>query len=252
MSDDPMTASTILINSDLGEGIGLHSFGHDEALMPHLDLANVACGFHAGDPAIMDETVRLAVEHGVGVGAHPGYPDLVGFGRRTMALTAEEVEQLVRYQTGALRAFLDKHGAPLRHIKPHGSLYGMIARDPELMRAVARVAKTYHVPVLGMAGTAHEEVAAAEDVEFIPELYVDLDYDEEGRLVILRRPLPKSPEEVTERIRHALATGRVRTTAGNEIDVPFRSICIHSDTDVCVEIAQATRAAVDNAGAPSA
>ena len=248
MSNTNMNNRHIAINSDMGEGIGLHRFGYDAELMPLLDAANVACGFHAGDPAIMDETVRLAVAHGVQVGAHPGLPDLVGFGRRAMAMTADEVEQIVRYQAGALRAFLDAHDAPLTHIKPHGSLYGMVARDPELMRAVTRVAKTYGVAVYGMAGTSHEDVCASEGVEFVPELYVDLDYDEEGRLVILRRPIPKRPEEVSERIRHALETGRVRTTAGNEIEIPFRSICVHSDTEGCVEIVEAARAAL-NAGA---
>ena len=247
MSTARMNQNRIRINSDMGEGIGLHSFGFDAELMPLIDAANIACGFHAGDPAIMDATVRLAVEHGVAIGAHPGLPDLVGFGRRPMTMSPDEVEQIVRYQTGALKAFLDAHDAPLSHIKPHGSLYGMVARDAELMRAVVRVARTYGAAVYGMAGTAHQQVAEAEGVEFVPELYVDLDYDEEGRLVILRRPIPKHPDEVAERIRHALATGQVRTTAGNEIEVPFASICVHSDTEGCVEIARAARTAVDTA-----
>src|SRR3954453_630380 len=129
------TPSRVLLNSDMGEGLGLHAFGHDEELMRIIDVANVACGYHAGDPDVMDRTVDLESENGVAVGAHPGLPDVVGFGRRRMALTPEEVESMILYQTGALTAFLGKHGLELNHIKPHGSLYGMLAADEELMRA---------------------------------------------------------------------------------------------------------------------
>ena len=239
-----MLPDDVLVNSDMGESLGLHSFGHDADLMPLLDVANVACGFHSGDPTVMDETVRLAAEHGVAVGAHPGLPDLVGFGRREMKLTPDEVESIIRYQVGALRGFLAKYDLPLNHIKPHGSLYGMLARDESLMAAAARVARTEGVPVYGMAGTAHERVAEAEGVAFVPELYVDLDYNAEGGLVILRRTIPLYTQVVAERVRRALTTGTVEADDGTELRIPFRSICIHSDTENCAAIAAAVRATI--------
>lgn len=239
-----MSVADVLVNSDMGESLGLHSFGHDADLMPLIDVANVACGFHSGDPTAMDETVRLAAEHGVAVGAHPGLPDLVGFGRREMKLTPDEVESIIRYQVGALRGFLAKYDLPLNHLKPHGSLYGMLARDETLMAAAARVAKTEGVPIYGMAGTAHERVAEAEGVEFVGELYVDLDYNAEGGLIILRRPIPRDPLVVAERVRRVLTTGAVDADDGTELRIPFRSICIHSDTANCVDIARAVRDAI--------
>jgi UPF0271 protein len=149
----PGNSGRVFVNSDMGEGLGLHEFGNDEELMRIIDVANVACGYHAGDPDVMDRTVALAAEHGVAVGAHPGLPDLVGFGRRRMVLTPEEVESIILYQTGALTAFIAKHGLELNHIKPHGSLYGMLAGDEELMQAAAGTARQFGVPFYGLAGT---------------------------------------------------------------------------------------------------
>ena len=169
--------NSIEINSDMGEAFGLHSFGNDLALMEIIDVANVACGFHAGDPDTMEETVAAAKAHGVRIGAHPGLPDLTGFGRREMKLTPAEVESIILYQTGALVGFLKKAGLELNHIKPHGSLYGMLSRDPELMRSAAKVAALYEVPMFGLAGTAHESVCAEMGVPFVGELYVDLNYN---------------------------------------------------------------------------
>lgn len=240
------TPRDVLVNSDMGEALGLHAFGHDADLMPLIEVANVACGFHSGDPVTMSETVRLAVEHDVRVGAHPGLPDLVGFGRREMKLTPDEVEALIRYQVGALRGFLAAHDRPLNHIKPHGSLYGMLARDESLMAAAARVAKSEGVAVYGMAGTAHQRVAEAEGVEFVGELYVDLDYNADGGLVILRRPVPRDPQAVADRVRRAITTGVVEADDGTELRIPFQSICIHSDTTNCVEIARAVRETISD------
>lgn len=234
----------ITINSDMGEAFGIHTFGNDAALMPYLDVANVACGFHSGDPTVMDETVALAKEHNVKVGAHPGLPDLVGFGRREMKLFPEEVESIIRYQVGALKGFLDKHDMPLNHIKPHGSLYGMLARDEELMRAATKVAKTYGVPMFGVAGTAHERVCAEEGVEFVGELYVDLNYNAEGVMIIVRRPEHTNPEAAAARVRRVLEDGLVEAVDGTLVNIPFQSICVHSDTPNSPEVAKAVREAV--------
>lgn len=232
----------VSVNSDMGEALGLHSFGNDVPLMPIIDVANLACGFHAGDPATMDETVRLAKQHGVRVGAHPGLPDLVGFGRREMKLSPDEVEGIVRYQVGALSGFLRKHELELSHIKPHGSLYGMLARDPELMLGAVRVAKDYGVPVYGLAGSQHQLVAEREGVDFVGELYVDLDYDAQGGLIILRQPHSTDPAAAAERARRALETGTVLVEGGAELPIEFGSICVHSDTPNAVDVASAVRA----------
>lgn len=229
----------------MGEALGLHTFGNDPALMPVIDVANIACGFHAGDPGAMDTTVFLARDHGVGVGAHPGLPDLVGFGRREMKLTPDEVESLIRYQVGALSGFLRKYDVPLNHIKPHGSLYGMLARDEELMLGAAKVARDYGVPVFGLAGTAHQRVAEREGVEFVGELYVDLDYNSEGGLIILRQPHETDPEAAAARTRRALETGTILSVDGTELAIDFGSICVHSDTANSVDVATAVRAVVD-------
>lgn len=231
----------ILINSDMGEAFGLHSFGNDEALMPLIDVANVACGFHSGEPETMDATVALAKDHGVRVGAHPGLPDLVGFGRREMKVTPAEVESMIRYQVGALIGFLNKYSMPLNHIKPHGSLYGMLSRDEDLMLGAVKVAKTYGVPVFGIAGSAHEIVAEREGVEFIGELYVDLNYNAEGGLIILRRPELTDPAAASARVRRVLEEGVVLADDGTELNIAFGSICVHSDTPNSPDVARAVR-----------
>ncbi|WP_255454026.1 5-oxoprolinase subunit PxpA [Cryobacterium sp. TMS1-13-1] len=238
--------SNITVNSDMGESLGIHSFGNDEALMRLIDVANVACGFHSGDPDAMDATAALAREHGVRVGAHPGLPDLVGFGRREMKLTPDEVESIIRYQVGALVGFLHKYDLPLNHIKPHGSLYGMLARDEALMQGAAKVAKSYGVPIFGLAGSAHQIVAEREGVEFVGELYVDLDYNAEGGLIILRRPENTDPQKASTRVRRVLEDGKVLANDGTVLDIPFGTVCVHSDTPNSPAVAQAVREALGN------
>ena len=240
----PDTTSRVLLNSDMGEGLGLHAFGHDDELMRIIDVANVACGYHAGDPDVMDRTVALAAEHGVAVGAHPGLPDVVGFGRRRMVLSPEEVESMILYQTGALTAFLGKHGVELNHIKPHGALYGMLASDEELMQAAAGTARQFGVPFYGLAGTAHESVCQAMGVEFVAELYVDLNYGPAGELLIQRRPAPADPAAAAERVSRAIAGQPVVAVDGTELHLSFRSICVHSDSPNAPAVASAVRAAL--------
>ncbi|MDQ4504236.1 5-oxoprolinase subunit PxpA [Sinomonas sp. ASV322] len=244
-ADGRPAGSRPTLNSDMGEGFGLHSFGNDEALMKIIDVANVACGYHAGDPDVMNRTVALAAEHGVAVGAHPGLPDPVGFGRRRMALRPEEVESILLYQTGALSAFLAKHGLPLNHIKPHGALYGMLAEDEELMAAAAGVAKQFGVPIFGIAGTAHESVCQQLGVDFVGELYVDLNYSRDGRLVILRRPEPTDPDAAAARVARALRGQPVEAVDGTPLQIRFGSVCVHSDAPGAARVAAAVRMAID-------
>jgi UPF0271 protein len=239
-----MSEKLPFINADMGEGIGLHAFGNDETLMSIVDAVNVACGFHAGDPNVMAETVSLAQRHGVKVGAHPGLPDLAGFGRRRMAVTPEEVRNLIRYQTGALSSFLQAEGMALSHIKAHGSLAGMLAEDPDLMREAARVSQEYGVAFYGFAGTEHEFQCRELGVEFIPELYVDLNYAADGSLIIQRRPEQADPEMVKHRVRQALSGNSISAIDGTPINIEFKSICVHSDSPNSPEVAAAVRSVI--------
>lgn len=234
------------INCDMGESFGLYSMGDDAAIMPHVTIANVACGFHASDPVVMRRTVALAKQHGVKVGAHPSLPDLQGFGRREMKMRPDELTAAILYQVGALKAFLDAEGMPLNHIKPHGALYGMSARDDAVAGAIADAALVYRVPVLGMAATRHEAVYTARGLEFVPEFYADLDYDRDGRLVITREHAAVDPQAAAARVVRALTKGRVAALDGSEIAVSGHSVCVHSDTPNAVAVASAVRVAIDD------
>ncbi len=234
----------LAINCDMGESFGLYKMGDDEGMMPYITIANIACGFHASDPTVMARTVRLAKRHGVQVGAHPSLPDLQGFGRREMKLQPEELTDLIVYQVGALKGFLDREGMALFHIKPHGVLYGMAARSPEVAQAVADAAKVFDVPVLGMAGTQHERVYTAAGLGFISEYYADLDYADDGALIITREHHAVDPVRAAERARRAVAEGKVDSINGKEVRVRADCICVHSDTPNAVAVARAIKTAL--------
>jgi UPF0271 protein len=221
----------VIINCDMGEAYGLYRMGDDEGLMPHIDVANVACGFHASDFNHMRKTVRLAKQHGVKVGAHPSLPDLQGFGRREMKIGREELTNCLLYQIGALKAFLDAEGVVLNHIKPHGALYGMAARMEDIAEAVADAADVY-------------KVYQRRGHTFVAEYYADLDYNAEGGLIITREHDAKDPADAAARCLRALTEGKTRTVAGNDVAVGADSICVHSDTPNAVAIAEAVREAV--------
>ncbi len=235
------------INCDMGESFGLYKMGDDTALMPFLDIANVACGFHASDYNHMRATVKLAKQHGVKVGAHPSLPDLQGFGRREMKMPREELANCLIYQIGALTGFLAAEGMALNHIKPHGSLYGMAARDEAVANAVADAALVFRTPLLGMAGTLHEAIYRARGLAFIAEFYADLDYSDDGGLIITRVHDAKDPAEAAAKCRRAIAEGKVRSLGGVDVKVGAETICVHSDTPNAVAIAAAVRAAVPRA-----
>jgi UPF0271 protein len=232
---------TVALNCDIGEAYGMWSLGDDEAIMPYISMANVACGFHAGDPVVMRDTVALAKAHDVKVGAHPSYPDLQGFGRRVMDMEPHELTAAILYQTGALKAFLDAEGMPLTHLKPHGALYGVAAREEAVAHAVADAAAVYGVPVLGMANTKHEEVYSARGLTFLAEYYADLDYDDDGSLLITRKHGAYDPERVAENVRRVLDEGVAPARSGKEIPMRADLVCVHSDTPGAVELARAVR-----------
>lgn len=232
------------LNCDMGEGFAIYRVGDDAAIMPHITLANVACGFHGGDPPVIQRTVALAAEHGVKVGAHPSYPDRQGFGRRAMAMDADELTATIVYQAGALQGFLRAEGMELNHIKAHGALYGAAARDPEVAAAIGAAADVFGVPLMGMAGTVHEEVWGSRRAGFMAEYYSDLDYADDGSLIITREHVGYDPEEAARRAARAVTDGVATTASGKEIPMKADCVCVHSDTPGAVELARAVSAAL--------
>lgn len=232
------------INCDMGEGFGLYRMGDDQALMPFIDVANVACGFHAADPTIMRQTVRCAKDAGVKVGAHPSLPDLQGFGRREMKVTPGELSAIVLYQVGALQGFLRAEGMSLNHIKPHGALYGMTARDEDLANAICDSAVTFGVPLIGMPASKQEVACRARGVELFAEFYADLDYGADGGLLITKTHDARDPKETARRCLRAVEEQSVEAIDGSTLKVRAETICIHSDTPNAVDIARSVAAAL--------
>ena len=233
-----------MINCDMGEGYGIYRAGDDAGLMPLIGAANVACGFHASDFNHMRATVRLAKSCGAKVGAHPSLPDLQGFGRREMKIGREELANCVLYQVGALKAFLDAEGMPLSHIKPHGALYGMAARDEAAAEAVCDAAEVFGVPLFGMINTAHEKVYRARGIEFVAEYYADLEYRADGGLIITREHGEADPARAAKRCLRAVTEGKTESVDGADVEVRADAICVHSDTPNAVAVARAVREAV--------
>ena len=241
-------AKSVDLNADMGESYGRWTLGDDAVLMGFLTSANIACGFHGGDPHVMRSTVALAVEHGVGVGAHVSFPDLIGFGRRRMAATAEEVQDYVVYQAGAIRAFVEAAGGRLQHVKPHGALYTSIVDDTDLAHAVAEAVATLGPEVILLMPPAVASAAAAAGVPFVPEGYVDLDYDAHGKLVLERVKQVRDPEAMGEKALRLVRDGKVSTVEGGELELNVESICVHGDAPNAPAIARAIRDRLQDAG----
>ena len=233
------------INCDMGESFGLYKLGDDAGLMPLIDVANVACGFHASDFNHMRSTVQLAKSHGVKVGAHPSLPDLQGFGRREMKIGREEMVNCLIYQIGALKGFLEAEGVPLNHIKPHGSLYGMAARIDDIAHAICDAADIFRVPILGMVGTLHETIYTARGHSFVSEFYADLQYDDNGGLIIKREHTGVDVNSAVAACLYAIREGKVLSTGGKVLNVRADMICVHSDGPNAVALAKALRRALE-------
>ena len=237
----------IELNCDMGESFGIYKAGNDEEIMPLIDIANVACGFHASDPNHMRKTVALAKKHGVKVGAHPSFPDLQGFGRREMKMPRQDIKSMIMYQVGALKSFLDEQKMSLNHIKPHGSLYVMAAKDENMANAIADAVETFDVSIFGMANTCHEKIYKDErGLNFISEFYADLDYDKHGNLVVAKGKNAKYDSKIaTERVMRAIKEKKVTNTIGKDINVSCDTICVHSDTPNAVEIITGIKSAIN-------
>jgi len=242
------------LNSDLGEGFGAWTLGDDDALLEVVSSANVACGFHAGDPATIDRTVRTATEHGVAIGAQVSYPDLVGFGRREIDEAPDDLTADVLYQIGALEAFARAAGSRVRYVKPHGALYNRIARDPVQAAAVVEAIRRYDpaLPLLTLPGSAAMRAAEEAGIPAVAEGFADRAYTAEGRLVSRREPgaVLHDPGQVATRAVVMATEGWVETVDGGQVAVEVRSLCVHGDTPGAVELAKAVRAALDEAGLP--
>jgi 5-oxoprolinase (ATP-hydrolysing) subunit A len=244
-----MTA--ILLNADMGESFGPWVMGRDHEVMPHVDLANVACGFHASDPDVMRRTVRLARQHAVRVGAHPAYPDLVGFGRRSLACSAEEIENLVLYQLGALAGLCRAEGLEVSYVKPHGALYNDMARDTEILAAVMRAILAYDpaLPLMTLATrdtSPARRLAEAEGVTLWFEAFADRAYDGEGRLVSRREPgaVHHDPEVIVDQAVR-IATGQPLTASdGSELTLSADTLCVHGDNPESIAAVKAIRQAL--------
>ncbi|WP_144557577.1 LamB/YcsF family protein [Bacillus pumilus] len=221
------------INCDLGESFGQYKIGSDEQILEYVTSANIACGFHAGDPTVMRKTVRMALDKGVQIGAHPGLQDLVGFGRRPIAISAEEAYDLVVYQIGALSAFLKAEGGTMQHVKPHGALYNMAAKNTELSESIAKA--VYHVdPSLVLYGLSGSELALAGErigLQVAHEVFSDRTYQTDGTLTSRREPhaLIEDDEQAVQQVVRMVREGKVHTVQGEDISLKADTVCIHGD-----------------------
>ena len=240
------------LNCDMGESFGRYTLGDDAAMLDVVTSANVACGLHAGDPAVMQATVALAARKGVAVGAHPGYPDVQGFGRRAMALTPAEIEATVLYQIGALAGFARAADVPLVHVKPHGALYNVAAREQAVAEAIVRAVAAFDsgLIVVTLPNSALLYAARAAGLRVAREGFADRAYSEDGSLVPRSAPgaVIHDPALATARAIRMVARGEVETITGKVIPLHIDTLCIHGDTPGAVTIAAALRAALEAAG----
>jgi 5-oxoprolinase (ATP-hydrolysing) subunit A len=240
------------LNADLGESFGPWRMGHDDALMSSITSANIACGFHAGDPGVMRRTIALARQHGVAIGAHPGLPDLVGFGRREMQATPQEVEDLVLYQVAALAGMAAAQGVRVQHVKAHGALYNMAARDAALAEAIARAVATFDpsLVLFALHGSDLVQAGRKAGLRVASEAFADRAYEPDGSLASRRRPgsVIHESEEVVARAVRMVRDHAVVATDGSVIAIDADTLCLHGDTPGAATLAERIRAALDSAG----
>lgn len=223
------------LNCDLGESFGSWKIGMDEAVMPHVDQANIACGFHAGDPLVMQKTLALAKEYDVCVGAHPGYPDLVGFGRRSLNASDAEIQSFVQYQMAALDGMAAIQGLTMQYVKPHGALYNDMMSKDNVRSSIMQAVASYHRPVvLMLQGTpdavAHRAEAEKYGLEIWFEAFADRCYEDDGRLMArTKEGAVHSREKMLDQVKRLKATGTVISASGKEIQLHANTLCVHGD-----------------------
>jgi UPF0271 protein len=239
----------INLNADMGESFGRYALGADEEMIPYVGTIHVACGYHAADPGTMLKSVMLAKRFGVELGAHISYPDLMGFGRRRMSLSEDEVFEISVYQIGALLGFCKAVGVPLTHVKAHGELYLTGVRDIETARGIVRAVKAVDPALmLIMAGALVAQECERQGVTMIHEGYVDLDYRADGSLVLERKKAGRDPQSIADRAVRMLEKGGCETIDGTWLSLPVQSICLHGDGPNAVELARTVRERIVQAG----
>lgn len=240
------------LNSDLGESFGAYKIGMDQEVLQVITSANIACGMHAGDPLVMAETVKMAVANNTAIGAHPGYPDLQGFGRRNLIMTPEEIKAYVIYQIGALEAFAKAYGKELQHVKAHGALYNMASRDYNVAYAIATAVKEVNKDLIFMALANSQLVNAARDVglKVAQEVFADRAYNSDGTLVSRGTPgaMIHDKGEAVRRTVRMVTEGKITVINGEEIAIKGDSICVHGDNPHAIAFVKEIRAALNKAG----
>lgn len=240
------------LNSDVGESFGNYSIGDDSNVLRYVTSANIACGWHAGDPMVMDATIKLAKEYGVAIGAHPGFNDLMGFGRRNMHVTPEEMKAYTKFQLGALQAFSLSHGCRVQHVKPHGAMYNMAAKDAALARAIAEAIDEVDAGIilLGLANSEMIRQAELVGLRTASEVFADRAYQSDGNLV--PRSLPGSVihdvELALERTVRMVKAGMVTSVDGKDIPIKAQSICVHGDNPEAVDFVKQIRSRLEAEG----
>lgn len=241
-------------NSDLGESYGWWARGADEVMMTCISSANVACGFHAGDATVMRTTVARALTHGVAIGAHPGYPDLLGFGRRALDVSPADTRNYVLYQLGALDGFVRAAGARLRHVKPHGALYMATLDDGRIAGAVVEAVAEFddRLPVFTLAGSEMADAATKAGLPVVTEFFADRPLRGDGSVVMFgwAEVFSATPETLSARVRDLLTTGKVKAIDGTPVTVRAGTVCVHSDTPGAELLGPAVRAAFDELSVP--
>ena len=240
------------LNSDLGESFGRYTLGMDEKIIPLITSANVACGFHASDPVVMEKTIAMAEKADIRVGAHPGFPDLMGFGRRNMVISPEEAKAYTLYQVGALAAFAQAKGCRLQHVKPHGALYNMAAKDYELSRAICEGIYGFDKNLIVLALSGGELARAAKDMgmRVAQEVFADRAYEEDGTLVNRRKEgaMITDEEEAISRVIRMVKEKKVTAVTGNDISIEADSVCVHGDGQKALAFVERIRAALQKEG----
>ena len=243
---------TVDLNCDMGESFGAWNMGNDAAILPFVTSANIACGFHAGDPAVMKQTVRLALRHGVALGAHPGLPDLVGFGRREMAVSAEEAFDMTVYQLGALAAVVKAEGGQLHHLKPHGALYNMAATNAALAEAIAEAVYKVQPELMlyGLAGSELIKAGVKLGLNTAQEVFADRTYQANGTLTPRRQSdaLITDADVAIGQVLRMVQQGQVRTQQGHDVAIQADTVCIHGDGAHALEFAQRLSRVLREAG----
>jgi UPF0271 protein len=243
----------MLLNCDLGESYGSWTMGMDAAVMPHIDQANIACGFHAGDPLAMRATLALAASHGVSIGAHPAYPDLVGFGRRSMNLSTDELIATLHYQVAALEGMARSLGLELSYVKPHGALYNDMMANPQVRATILQALTSYHRPLTLMlqattAAQQHRAEADALGINVLFEAFADRCYDDDGSLLSRSKPgAVHTRERMLLQVEQLKKEGTVTTVSGKRLELQVDTLCVHGDNPESVQAIQAIRALVDAA-----